>query len=119
MNKISKIIFYSVFFIPVILLTAFFFCLIAFNETAEEVVMDHDLTENFASKVDSLYYDKQNHNVKIALLASGYKYPIFRKWESKIQIGDSLSKRKGSFKLIIYKNNNTKTTLDYRGIYKK
>lgn len=97
----------------------FFICSIAFNDTTEKVIKDHDLAENFASKVDSLYWDRQNHNVKIAVLANGYKYQIFRKWESKIQIGDSLFKRKGSFKLIVYRDNNIKTTLDYRDIYKK
>jgi hypothetical protein len=119
MTKVSKGVLYSAFFVLVILLVGFFFWSIAFDKTTEEVIKDRDLAESFASKVDSLYYDKQNHNTKIAVLANGYKYQIFRKWEPKIQIGDSLFKRKGSFKLIIYKDNAVKATVDYRDTYKK
>lgn len=119
MNKVSKVVLYSVFFVPVILLIGFFFWSIAFDKTTEEVIKDRDLAESFASKVNSLYYDKQNHNTKIAVLANGYKYQIFRKWEPKIQIGDSLFKRKGSLELIVYKDNAIKATLDYTDTYKK
>ncbi|WP_131539559.1 hypothetical protein [Pedobacter nototheniae] len=119
MNRASKIILYSIFIIPVILLFSFFFWLVFFDGTTEEVIKDSDLAENFAGKVDSLYFDKQNHNIKIAVLASGYKYQIFRRWEYKIKIGDSLSKRKGSLELIIYKDGEVKAILDYRDTYRK
>lgn len=66
-----------------------------------------------------MFVEKQNHGIKVALLSNGYKYQIYSLWEPEIQIGDSLSKKKGDFKLIIYSGNNLKTTLDYRDTYKK
>ncbi|WP_233260916.1 hypothetical protein [Pedobacter sp. HMWF019] len=53
------------------------------------------------------------------MLANKYRYEIYSLWERNIEIGDSISKKKGSLKLDIYKKGNTKITLDYRDIYKK
>ena len=81
--------------------------------------MDRDLNESFVGNVDSLYRDKNNHNVKIGVLSNGYKYKIPPLWELRIEIGDSLSKRKGSLDLYIYKKKMELIILDYRDIYKK
>jgi hypothetical protein len=40
-------------------------------------------------------------------------------WETKIEIGDSLSKKRGSYKLEIYKENGKKVIMDYRNISTK
>lgn len=118
MDRIGKTILYLIFILPVLLLLGFFFWSSFFDTTTGEVIRNRDLTENFEGKVDSLYFDRQNHNIKIALLSNGYKYEIFRQWEPKIRVGDSISKKKGSFEVIIYKGNN-RSILDYRDTYRK
>ncbi|MNY65115.1 hypothetical protein D3C86_2023310 [compost metagenome] len=85
----------------------------------QELIIADDLAENFNAKVESLYYDKRNHNVKYATFKNGQKYAVFRNWERYIEVGDSLSKQKESFFLEIYKKNNEKMILDYRDTYKK
>ena len=62
-----------------------------------ELMMKDDLNENFAGRVDSLFFDKSNHNGKYAVLNNNRVCPIIRPWENYIKIGDSLSKKKGSF----------------------
>lgn len=118
MKRIDKIILYSIFYIPTILLFCYFFWSVVFGKPTSELIKEDDLAERFSGKVESLYFDKQNHNVKIALLSNGYKYEIVTQWGPKIQVGDSISKKEGSFEVIIYKGNN-KSILDYRDTYRK
>lgn len=58
-----------------------------------------------------MYFDERNHNVKTAVLDNARLYPIYRNWERQIEIGYSLSKKKGSFLLEVYKRNKAKLTL--------
>lgn len=80
---------------------------------------ERDLNKVFSGKVDTLYYEVQNHGVKIAQLNDGYKCEIFSLWERYIDVGDSLSKKKGAFKVHIYKKDGKEIILDYRDTYKK
>lgn len=89
------------------------------SKPTSELIKENNLNENFIGRVDSLYFEKQNHNVKIGLLSGGYKYQIFRQWERYIQVGDSLSKERKSFILNVYKKNGESITLDYQSTYKK
>ncbi|MOA36850.1 hypothetical protein D3C78_1583970 [compost metagenome] len=90
-----------------------------FGKPLDELVKEDDLGEEFTGIVDTLYHEKQNHNVKIAGLSNGYKYQINGSWENEIKKGDSLSKKKGSFLLKVYKGNGQIITLDYRNTYLK
>lgn len=86
--------------------------------STQELIVVDNLSEDFTGQVDSLYFDERNHNVKMALLTNDLLYPVYRNWEQYIEIGDSLSKKKGSFLLEVYKRNNTRMILDYRDTYK-
>ncbi|RYF13184.1 MAG: hypothetical protein EOO42_19130 [Flavobacteriales bacterium] len=81
--------------------------------------MKNDLEEQFEGKVDSLFQDKSDHNIKKAILSSKYVYSMPRKWEGIIKIGDSLSKKKNTLEVEIYRQTQVKQVLDYRDTYKK
>ena len=85
--------------------------------TVERTLSDK-LAQNVHSKVDSLYFDIQNHNVKFAVLRDKQEFAIFRNWEQYIAVGDSISKNKNSLLLKIYKKNKATITLNYRDSYK-
>jgi hypothetical protein len=114
----NKIV-YFVFGLPVLMLFGIVFYTSITGPSLQELIIADDLAENFNGKVESLYYDKRNHNVKYATFKNGQKYAVFRNWERYIEVGDSLSKQKDSFFLEIYKKNNEKKILDYRDTYKK
>ena len=119
MKRIDKTIIYSIFIIPTILLFGYVFWTAIFGESAYEIAANRDVNEAFVGNVDTLYFEVQNHNIKIAELNNGYKCQIFRLWERYIEVGDSLSKKQGSFLLDIHKKDGEVITLDYRNTYKK
>lgn len=119
MKRTDKIILYSTFFTPVVLLVCFFLWSIIFGKPTAELIREENLKENFNGRVDSLYFEIQNHNIKIGLLSEGYRCQIFRQWERYIDVGDSLSKKANSFFLDIHKKDGEIITLDYRNTYNK
>lgn len=112
-SKTDKAILYSLFSLPVIFVAIMFFSGF-FGKTRKELLLDDCLSENFSGRVDSLFWDKQNHNVKTAILSNGYRYQIYRTWELKIKKGDSLSKKVRSLHVELFRNNNRIEILDYR-----
>lgn len=119
MKRIDKIIIYSIFIVPTVLLFSFALWSGIFGESAYEIASKRDLNKVFSGKVDTLYFEVQNHGIKIAKLNDGYECEIFSLWERYIDVGDSLSKKKGDFKVYIYKKDNKEIILDYRDTYKK
>ncbi|POY34627.1 hypothetical protein C3K47_19325 [Solitalea longa] len=115
MSKTDRIIFYSLMIVFPVLFVLFFLLQAIFDkESSSDVFLKNAASENFNGKVDSLYFEKQNHNVKIALLNNDYKFQIYRLWEAKIKVGDSLSKNKGSLQIEVFKKDKSKLILDYR-----
>lgn len=117
-KKDSRII-YFVFGAPILVLIGFVVYTAITGPGTQELIMAEDLAEDFTGRIDSLYFDERNHNVKTAMLNNSQLYPIYRNWERYIEVSDSVSKKKGSFLLEVYKKNNTRMTLDYRDTYKK
>ena len=85
----------------------------------QELIKADNLAENFTGRVDSLYFDQKNHNVKYAVLQNVQKIPVLMIWERYIAVGDSFPKQKGSFAWEVYKKKSNKMVLDYRDPYKK
>lgn len=104
---------------PGLLIVMYFIISSMFGPGTQETIEKNDLSENFNGRVDSIYTEVQNHNTTFALLSNRYKYPIFGDWISNIQIGDSLSKTKGSFNVEVFKKNGRVIILDYRKTYIK
>jgi hypothetical protein len=61
----------------------------------------------------------RDHNIKKAVLGNGYVYFMPPQWERFIEVGDSLSKKKNTLILEVYKKDQSKLVLDYRDTYKK
>lgn len=118
MSRGDSRIVYFVFGAPMLILIGFVAYTAITTMSTQELIVVDNLSEDFTGQVDSLYFDERNHNVKMALLTNDLLYPVYRNWEQYIEIGDSLSKKKGSFLLEVYKRNNTRMILDYRDTYK-
>jgi hypothetical protein len=86
--------------------------------TIEKQIFETVLPMNFHGRVDSVYRDKANHNVKKVILSDGYVYGIYAPWEAEINLGDSLSKANGDLKVEVYKESGKKLILDYRQLVK-
>lgn len=87
---------------------------ILFGPTRKQVIVKRDSLVAICGVVDTLFNDKPNHNVRTAVLTNKLVFQINPEWESKIEIGDSLNKVKGSFILEVYKKNGKKVILDYK-----
>ncbi|MDF2432831.1 MAG: hypothetical protein JWP44_2462 [Mucilaginibacter sp.] len=118
MSKIGKIIIYSIFgSIPAGLVLYFVYCML-FGPSTKQVITASDLSENVSGVVDTLFNDERNHDIRTAILKNKSTFQILREWESDIEVGDSLYKKKGSFFLEIYKKGGKKIVLDYRSTIK-
>lgn len=73
---------------------------------------------NFNGTITSTYRAKNNHNAKMVVLKDGYTYSIWAEWETLVEIGDSLSKKRGSLDVVVYKKNNSKIILNYQTLGK-
>jgi hypothetical protein len=119
MNKIDKIIIYGIFgSIPVGLFLFSIFSMIL-GPSTKQVIIERDLSENVNGVVDTLFDNYRNHDIRTAIMKNNQIFQILPEWESKIEIGDSLYKKKGSFLLEVYKRSGKKVVLDYRSTIKK
>ncbi|HVS90848.1 MAG TPA: hypothetical protein VHE59_02375 [Mucilaginibacter sp.] len=73
---------------------------------------------SFHGRVDSIYFDRQNHNAKTLILSDGYEYELYPDWSWLVTTGDSLAKDTGSLKVIVYKKGKKANTLDYKQLVK-
>lgn len=119
MKKIDRTIIYTVFILPVVLLFSFAIYNAFFGKSTEELIKEDNLSDYFYGRVDTMYFERSNHNIKYAKLSNDYLYAIPRLWERYIGIGDSLSKDSCSFELHIFKVGVDTVILDYRDTYKK
>lgn len=73
---------------------------------------------SFHGRVDSIYFDKQNHNTETLVLSDGYFYGLYPEWSSLVVVGDSLAKDTGSLKVTVYKKDKKVNILDYKQLVK-
>lgn len=114
MLRIDRIIIYCIFGSIPLCLVLFVSYNVAFGSSASEAIIQRESLETVNGVVDTVYNDKPNHNIRTAILKDKTVYEIERTWESKIEVGDSLHKTKGSFLLEVYKKNGEKIILDYK-----
>lgn len=118
MKKIDSLIIYAVISIPILFVALFFIWGNFYGPNRQELFMKNSLALTINGKIDSIYNDKQNHNARTVVLENGYKYELYDYWTLYFDVGDSISKVKGSYKLLIYKKNNKVITLDYKNLEK-
>ena len=73
---------------------------------------------SFHGKVDSIYYDRQNHNTETLILSDGYLYELYRDWETFVAVGDSLAKDTGNVRVVVYRDGKQTQVLDYMELVK-
>jgi 23S rRNA U2552 (ribose-2'-O)-methylase RlmE/FtsJ len=114
LTKTEKIILACIFgSVPAGLLFIFIFFTF-FGPSTRQLITERDSLESVRGTVDTLFNDLKNHDIRTAVLTNHQTYYILREWESEIETGDSLYKKKGSFLLEVYKKNDKKVILDYR-----
>lgn len=82
------------------------------------VIIKEPATLNFSGAITSTYRAKNDHNAKMVVLKDGYTYAIGAEWEGLVEVGDSLSKKRGSLDVVVYKKNNSKIILNYQTLGK-
>ncbi len=88
------------------------------KSTTAQIILSGVKNDKFQGIVDSVYRDKSDHNAKKVRLTSGYLYSLYPEWESKVAIGDSLSKKQNSVVVEVFKSNGNKIILDYKELVK-
>lgn len=114
MRKIDKIIIYCISGSMPLCLVLF----VSYNAVSglsmREGIIQRDSLEAVSGVVDTVYNDKPNHNIRTAILTNKTVFQIMSEWERKIEAGDSLQKKKGSFLLEVHKKSGEKIILDYK-----
>lgn len=113
-NRESKLILYITFGIVPAFLVGFVIWTWMFPENRKENFLKRRSEEMFNGRVDTLYYDLQNHNTKTAILSSGSSFELFREWDNLVSKGDSLEKKKGSIIVNVYKITGDTLILNYK-----
>lgn len=89
-----------------------------FSGDVKKDMLDRFSKESFHGKVDSIYRDKSNHNIKTVHLTTGYNYGLWPEWDNSILPRDSISKDKGKLIIKIYRANKFSAILDFRNVVK-
>ncbi len=118
-SRTDRKIFFLVFGVPVFALIVFLLVSLIGGKGKADLRMDADLSISFNGRVKSFYFDDKNHNGKYAVFYNGKTGPILRDWERFVLIGDSISKKKNSFFLEVYRPGQAKMILNYHDTYKK
>ena len=116
LKKTDKIILCCIFGSIPAVLALFFLYNVIWGPSLKQTLTDMYLSEKVNGVVDSLYDDADNHNIRTALLKNGSLFQIERQWDSEIEVGDTLSKKAGSFLLEVYKKQGKKIVLNYKSI---
>jgi|GEM_PF-751743 len=69
----------------------------------------------FHGTIESIYRQKNNHNV-MTIVNKDQQLGVERSWESKFQLGDSVSKNAGSLLVELYRDGKLIEVLDYNDI---
>jgi len=119
LSKTDRWIIYSILFVP---LSILFFIMIKglfFNpKSHRDIFLESRQEYDFHGTVDSIYRQKYNHNI-MTLISKNKKYNVDGEWEHKFQIGDSISKHRGSLLVEHYRNGQLVEILNYADLRKE
>ncbi|MFB9843324.1 hypothetical protein [Mucilaginibacter ginsenosidivorans] len=116
-KKVNRILLISAIAI-IVPLIALLYYKVSHDVGGNDLILRDASQMSFHGMVDSIYYDKENHNTETLILSDGYIYELYPDWSTSVAIGDSLSKNVGSLKVMVYKGNVHVSTLDYRELVK-
>ncbi len=116
-KKIKYFLFFMLFFPLIGLFGWIFWNTITDNRTGGEIYLSSKIEIECIAKVDSIYRQKKEHNT-LALKTEDCVFYVPSDWETKFQLGDSISKKKGELVVEHYRNGELIEVLDYYDIAK-
>lgn len=116
-KKVKYFLLFMVFFPLVGLFGWIFWDFITDDRTNGEIFLDSRTKIDCIGKVDSIYRQKMNHNI-LTLKTQSCIFQVDADWETKFQLGDSISKKKGELIVEHYRNGELIEVLDYHDIAK-
>jgi hypothetical protein len=119
LSNTDKSIIYIVLFVPMLVMIGFAIRGAFFNDrSSRDYFLETREKESFHGVVDSIFWQKDNHNVKTLKSDHGV-FEIERVWENKFKVGDSVSKHKGCLLVEHYRNGKLLEVLNYEDLRKK
>jgi len=88
------------------------------SPSRNQFILNNASAMSFHGNVDSIYFDRQNHNTETLVLSDGYLYGIDPAWSTFIAVGDSLAKDTGTVRVLVYKDGKQVHVLDYKELIK-
>ncbi len=116
-KKVKYFLFFMLFFPLIGLFVWIFWKTVTDDSTDREVFLKYETSTEFIGKVDSIYRLKMSHNT-LTLKSDKHNFYVPSDWESKFQLGDSISKKKGELIVEHYRNGELIEVLDYHDIAK-
>ena len=117
-KKVKVFLFLMIFFPLIGLFGWIFWEAITDSKTHEEAYLESEKKVLFIGKIDSVYRLKMSHNT-LTLKAKKQNFYVPYRWETKFQLGDSISKKKDELIVEHYRNGELIEVLDYRDIAKE
>ena len=99
-NRYNRIINYIVVFIILIII---YFSI--FNKSVHEINYEDELNSEYKGVVTKKFIDFSDHAICKLILDTKLIIPVWDNCYERVNIGDSIVKKKGNFKFIIYKKN--------------
>lgn len=93
----------------IVLITGLFF-----GPSLRQEMTERYLSDSVNGVVIRLYNDKEEHNVRTAVLKNNQIFQLVGGWEPYVEVGDSLFKKRGTFLLEIHKKQGKNIILDYK-----
>lgn len=113
-----KILLIIVCFVPIVFLLVYVnYDGIMNPKSHKEVFLENRIKEECIGKVKSLYRQTMNHNV-LTLETNNCIFQVDADWETKFDVGDSISKRKGKLTVEHYRDGKLIEILDYNDLAK-
>ncbi|WP_430612241.1 hypothetical protein [Flavobacterium sp. JP2137] len=116
-EKARYFLFFMVFFPLICLFGWIFLEYVMDDRTNQEIFLDSRSEINCIGKVDSIYRQEMNHNILTLSTINGF-FQVEGSWETKFEVGDSISKRKGELTLEHYRDGKLIEILDYNDLAK-
>lgn len=86
--------------------------------SAKELILQEALNEDYKGRADSIYHQRNNHNIKTVRISGIHDLELWPEWENLIDVGDSIFKVKGKYTIMVCKKNGKDLILDYEDIVK-
>lgn len=118
-SKTDRRIIYALIFIPLlILISNLIWGLFFDSKTSRDYFLESRANESFHGHLDSMYRQKNNHNILTFKGTSGL-FEVEGEWENKFRVGDSISKSEGSLLVEHYRDGKLLEVLNYADLRKE